>query len=126
MSDPGSEAEAATRLGRIGFDTVAGYVAGGMQAVDDAPNPIDRIARITAGSLAEQLASGAPPVAIDVRAPGEWAAGHIDEALHVPLLHLRERLDALPQDRALVVYCASGYRATIAASLMRLGVRSTF
>ena len=115
VSDPGSEAEAATRLGRIGFDTVAGYVAGGMQALDDAPNPIDRIARITAGSLAEQLASGAPPVAVDVRAPGEWAAGHIDEALHVPLLHLRERLDALPQDRALVVYCASGYRATIAA-----------
>jgi hydroxyacylglutathione hydrolase len=123
VSDPGSEAEAATRLGRIGFDTVAGYVAGGMQALDDAPNPIDRIARITAGSLAEQLASGAPPVAVDVRAPGEWAADHIDEALHVPLLHLRERLDALPQDRALVVYCASGYRATIAASLMRLAGR---
>jgi hydroxyacylglutathione hydrolase len=123
VSDPGSEVEAAMRLGRIGFDNVAGYVADGMQRLDDAPQLVERIERITAGSLAEQLASGAPPVAVDVRAPGEWAAGHIDEALHVPLSRLRDQLDALPRDRAVVVYCASGYRATIAASLMRLDGR---
>jgi len=64
---PGREIEAATRLGRIGFDDVAGYLAGGMQPLDDAPELVERIERITAGSLAEQLAAAEPPAVVDVR-----------------------------------------------------------
>jgi hydroxyacylglutathione hydrolase len=74
VAEPGREHEAAMRLGRIGFDTVAGYLVDGMQQLDAAPELVDRTKRITAGSLAEQLASPSPPVLIDVRAPGEWAA----------------------------------------------------
>jgi hydroxyacylglutathione hydrolase len=118
IAEPGREVEAATRLGRIAFDTVAGYLAGGMESLSDDPNLIDRIERITAGSLAEQLTSPAPPVLLDVRAPGEWEQERIEAAVNVPLSRLPERLDSLPRDRQIVVHCASGYRSAIAAGLL--------
>jgi rhodanese-related sulfurtransferase len=119
IAEPGRENEAATRLGRIGFDNVAGYVAGGMQALDAAPDLVERTERITAGSLAEQLAGPEPPTVIDVRAAAESDEGGIEGAVHLPLSQLRERLDELPADRPLVVYCGSGYRSAIAASVLR-------
>ena len=61
---------------------------------------------------------------IDVRAPGEWEAGHIDGAINVPLSRLADELDELPADRLVVVYCASGYRSAIAASLLRRAGRT--
>jgi glyoxylase-like metal-dependent hydrolase (beta-lactamase superfamily II)/rhodanese-related sulfurtransferase len=119
IAEPGRELEAATRLGRIGFDTVAGHLAGGMQQLEDAPDLLDRTERITAGSLAEQLASPEPPLLVDVRSTGEWDQEHIDAAANLPLSQLRERLDELPSDRPLVVHCAGGYRSAIAASVLR-------
>jgi glyoxylase-like metal-dependent hydrolase (beta-lactamase superfamily II)/rhodanese-related sulfurtransferase len=119
VADPGRELEAATRLGRIGFDTVAGFLAGGMQQLDNAPTLIERTERITAGSAAEQLAAPDPPLLIDVRTSREWSEGHIDSALSVPLPQLTERLAELPVDRQLIVYCASGYRSGIATSLLQ-------
>jgi glyoxylase-like metal-dependent hydrolase (beta-lactamase superfamily II)/rhodanese-related sulfurtransferase len=119
VATPGREIEAATRLGRIGFDTVAGYLAGGMGPLEEAPHLVERIERITAGSLAEQLASSEPPLLIDVRSEREWDERHIDGAVHLPLARLGERVGTLAADRPLVVHCASDYRATIAASLIR-------
>jgi rhodanese-related sulfurtransferase/glyoxylase-like metal-dependent hydrolase (beta-lactamase superfamily II) len=119
IAEPGREVEAATRLGRIGFDSVAGYLAGGMQQLDGEPELLERIERITAGSLAEQLASSSPPLVVDVRTPSEWEEGHIDAALNLPLSQLPERRGELPGKRPLVVHCASGYRASIATSLLR-------
>jgi rhodanese-related sulfurtransferase len=57
-------------------------------------------------------------VLVDVRAPNEWAAERIDGAINVPLSQLRDLLDELPGDRAIVVYCSSGYRSAVAASLL--------
>ena len=119
VAEPGREHEAAMRLGRIGFDTVAGYLAGGMLELDGAPELVERTERITAASLAEQLASPVPPAVLDVRAPGEWRISHIDGAINVPLSQLRDRIDEIPRDRELVVYCESGYRSAIAISLLR-------
>jgi hydroxyacylglutathione hydrolase len=119
VAAPGRELEAATRLGRIGFDTVAGYLEGGARSLDEAPHLVERIERITAGSLAEQLASTEPPLLIDVRSTGEWRERRIEQAVNIPLSRLAERLGTISADGALVVHCASDYRATIAASLMR-------
>ena len=119
LAEPGRELEAATRLGRIGFDTVAGYLENGMAPLEARPDLVERVERLTAGSLAERLTGEDPPVLLDVRTPGEFAAGAIDGALNVPLSRLLDRLAELPRDRTLVVYCASGYRAAIAASLLR-------
>jgi glyoxylase-like metal-dependent hydrolase (beta-lactamase superfamily II)/rhodanese-related sulfurtransferase len=119
VADPGREVEAATRLGRIGFDMVAGYLDGGMEPLDGAPHLVERIERITAGSLAEQLASPAPPLVVDVRSDREWGEGHIEQAVSIPLSRLDASLGTLPADRQLVVHCASDYRSAIAASLIR-------
>jgi hydroxyacylglutathione hydrolase len=119
IAEPGRETEAATRLGRIGFDNVAGYLAGGMQPLDDAPELIDRTERLTAGSLAEQLASSTPPLLLDVRTPAECQQLRIEAAENIPLSRLMDRLAGLARHRPMVVYCASGYRSAIAASLMR-------
>ena len=118
VADPGREEESATRLGRIGFDNVAGYLSGGMEALAGRPDLVRRTERITAHNLAAQLASTGPPLVLDVRAPSEVEAGAIEGSLNVPLNHLEERLDELPADRPVVVTCASGYRSSIAVSIL--------
>jgi hydroxyacylglutathione hydrolase len=118
VAEPGREVEAATRLGRIGFDTVVGYLAGGMQQLEDAPDLIGRIERITASSAAEQLDAPDRPLFLDVCTAAEYGEAHIEGAVNVPLSQLAERIGELPSDRAIVVYCASGYRSAIASSLL--------
>jgi rhodanese-related sulfurtransferase len=67
------------------------------------------------------LSSSEAPLAIDVRAPGERGQKYIGGSLGMPLNHLRENVEKLPRDRALLVYCAGGYRSSIAASLLQRG-----
>ncbi|HTX08287.1 MAG TPA: MBL fold metallo-hydrolase [Solirubrobacteraceae bacterium] len=119
IAEPGREGEAATRLGRIAFDGIAGYLAGGMQTLADRPGLVARIERITAGTLAERLAGPDPPLLIDVRAPGEWQAERIEAAVNLPLSRWPERMITLPQDESIVVHCGTGYRSAIAASLLQ-------
>jgi hydroxyacylglutathione hydrolase len=119
VAEPGREVEAATRLGRIGFDTVVGYLGGGMQQLEDAPELIGRVERITAGSAAEQLGAPDPPLLLDVRTAREYGEAHIEGAVNMPLSQLAGRIGEVPTDRAIVVYCASGYRSAIASSLLR-------
>lgn len=118
IADPGQEEEAVTRLGRIGFDHVAGYLKSGMLALKSRPDLIRRTTRITAGTLAENMTTATPPLVVDVRAEREWQEGRIDRSLNVPLPHLLGRVDEVPQDRPVVVYCLSGYRSSIAVSLL--------
>jgi hydroxyacylglutathione hydrolase len=119
VAEPGREEEAATRLGRIGFDSVAGYLEGGMQTLESRPDLLARTERLTAGLLAEDLRLPAPPLVVDVRTPREWNTKHIDGSLNLPLNHLEERLQEIPRDRTVVVACAGGYRSSIAASLLQ-------
>ena len=117
--DPGREHEAAVRLGRIGFDNVAGYLEDGMLALQRRPDLVGRIDRITAATLAEQLDEPEPPLVLDVRNEGERDAFAVDGSVHIPLSRLLEHLDELPRDRAIVVHCSSGYRSSTAASLLQ-------
>jgi hydroxyacylglutathione hydrolase len=119
IAEPGQEQEAETRLGRIGFDNVAGYLEGGMNALDARPDLVRRTDRIDATRLAEELASSNPPAVLDVRGPRERDEKRIEGSLHVPLNHLDEHLEEIPRGRRLVVHCATGYRSSIAASMLR-------
>jgi DMSO/TMAO reductase YedYZ molybdopterin-dependent catalytic subunit/glyoxylase-like metal-dependent hydrolase (beta-lactamase superfamily II) len=118
VAEPGREQEAALRLGRIGFDNVAGYLESGMQALDSRPDLIGRVQRITAATLAERLAGPEPPVVLDVRTEREWDQERIEGSRCIPLARLLERIEELPRDRLLVLQCATGYRSSIAASLL--------
>jgi hydroxyacylglutathione hydrolase len=120
VAEPGREHEAETRLGRIGFDHVAGYLEGGMQALSERPDLVRRAERLDPAYLARELESLDPPVILDVRSPGERKSKRIENSLHFPLNHLHERLLEVPRGKRLVVQCASGYRSSIGASLLRL------
>ena len=116
--EPGREHEAATRLGRIGFDNVAGYLGGGMLALESRPDLVERIERITAATLLEQLEEPDPPLVLDVRTESEHEAAGIEQSVNIPVGRLTERLGELPSARPIVVHCSSGYRSSIAASLL--------
>ena len=121
IADPGCENEAATRLGRIGFDQVAGYLDGGLQSLASRPDLTTSTERISAELAAQRLATGprdVAPLIVDVRTPREREQKRIVGSVGMPLNHLAERLSELPTDRPLLVYCAGGYRSSIAASLL--------
>jgi hydroxyacylglutathione hydrolase len=119
VAEPGREQEAALRLGRIGFDDVTGYLRGGMEALAERQELVESTEKVSAVMLAEELASGEPPMVIDIRTPGEWGAGHLRGSVNVPLSQLRERIGEVPRDRRIAVHCAGGYRSSIAASVLR-------
>jgi len=117
IADPGHEHEAATRLGRIGFDHIVGYLKDGLRSLESRADLTATTERVSAPLAAERLAGGEPLV-LDVRTPAErkkFVAG----SLSLPLNHLAERAGELPTDRPLLVYCAGGYRSSIAASLLQ-------
>jgi hydroxyacylglutathione hydrolase len=120
IAEPGREEEAGIRLGRIGFDHVAGYLQGGMQPLGSRGELVGRIERLAAADLARELASGDPPFLLDVRTPREWQTRRLAESVNLPLNRLGDSLAQVPRHRSVVVHCASGYRSSIAASLLRL------
>ena len=119
IAAPGREAESAIRLGRIGFDHVAGYLQDGLRSLDSRPELIAKTERLSAPFASEVLSSSQPPLVVDVRAPREREQKHIGGSLSIPLNRLAENLERLPRNRSLLVYCAGGYRSSIAASLLQ-------
>jgi hydroxyacylglutathione hydrolase len=114
----GRENESAVRLGRIGFDHIAGYLQNGLQSLESRPDLVASTERLSAQFAAELLASNHPPFAIDVRTPREREQKFIAGSLSLPLSRLFENLAVIPKDRPLLVYCAGGYRSSMAASLL--------
>ena len=97
IADPGRENESAVRLGRIGFDHVAGYLQDGLQSLEARPDLVAFTERLSAPFAAELLSSSHPPLAIDVRTPRERDQKCIAGSLSIPLNHLMENLETLPQ-----------------------------
>jgi glyoxylase-like metal-dependent hydrolase (beta-lactamase superfamily II)/rhodanese-related sulfurtransferase len=122
IADPGREQEAVMRLGRIGFDQVVGYLEDGLHSVRSRPDLTMSTERLSAQVAADRVAAAAgdrAPVMVDVRAPGERQQKRIAGSIGIPLSQLGARLSELPSNRPLLVYCAGGYRSSIAASLLQ-------
>jgi glyoxylase-like metal-dependent hydrolase (beta-lactamase superfamily II)/rhodanese-related sulfurtransferase len=122
VADPGRENEAATRLGRIGFDHIVGYLKDGLKSIEPHPELTMATERLSAQLAAERVASAPAdrtPLLIDVRMPREREQKRIPGSVTIPLNHLTERVGELPANRPLLVYCAGGYRSSIAASLLQ-------
>jgi len=101
---------------RTGYTKFAGYLVGGMKAWNNAGLPLESVEQM---AVHEVKASGEKVQILDVRAPAEWKDGHIPNARHVFLGELRENLGKLDKDKPMVVYCDSGYRASIATSILQ-------
>jgi rhodanese-related sulfurtransferase len=114
----GRQEEAAMRLGRIGYDNIAGYLAGGMLALEPRSDLVRQTRRITAPMLVEYLAAPDPPLILDVRTENEVAVKRIPGSLNIPLQRLKEHFGELPSGKMVVVHCEGGYRSSIASSML--------
>jgi glyoxylase-like metal-dependent hydrolase (beta-lactamase superfamily II)/rhodanese-related sulfurtransferase len=119
IADAGRETEAKTRLARIGFDTVDGYLPDIERVLADNPQLAEQAARLTATDLAEWADQDTELRLVDVRNPSEQQAGTIPGSLLAPLRRLVEVADKLEPTRPTVVFCASGIRSSIGASVLR-------
>ena len=118
VTDAGMVLEAKNRLARIGFDRVVGHLAEPLRAFEERPDEVMRSSRIDVHELERRLGSDDDLQLVDVRQPGETVNGIITGAIEIPLTRLNERLALLDAGRRTVVYCAGGYRSSIAASRM--------
>jgi glyoxylase-like metal-dependent hydrolase (beta-lactamase superfamily II)/rhodanese-related sulfurtransferase len=118
VADPGAGLEAKVRLARIGFDQIAGVLDEPVSAFLTRPDQLVRSSRLTANELADRLARVDTLQVLDVRNPGELGAGAMTGAQNAPLPRLNAELEQLDPKQPTVVYCASGYRSAIAASVL--------
>ncbi len=118
VTDPGMEREAKNRLARIGFDAVAGHLAGPLATFEANPDEVGRGSRLDVAGLEDAMASVEDLQLVDVRQPGETANGIIEGAIEIPLTRLNEQISRLDASKPTIVYCAGGFRSSIASSRM--------
>ncbi len=104
-------------LARVGHDRISGFLLGGFNSWVAAGFEQEHLLQMSVQELSEAVSTGA--TVLDVRSPAEWQAGHIASALHIPLGELPTRLEELPRLERLHVICGSGYRSSIACSLLQ-------
>jgi len=113
----GREEEAVTRLARVGFDKVLGYLNGGIKAWEDSRKDLDSMQSETAEEMKSGMAEELKVV--DVRKPGEYEAEHVDGAINLPLDYINENMNEFPQGHNFFLHCAGGYRSVIAGSILK-------
>jgi len=119
VAEPGAELEARIRLARIGFDRVVGALSEPERTFVTRPEAVESSSRLSVDQLRERSREIPGLVVLDVRNPGEQAGGLIPGAVPTPLPQLTEALRSLDPRATTVVYCASGARSSIAASVLR-------
>jgi hydroxyacylglutathione hydrolase len=120
VDDPAQLWDIYWQLLRIGYGQPVGWLAGGMLAWRTAALPLAALPQWTPGELdAARRRDARGLFILDVRQPAEWHGGHVPGAHHISGSELPERLPAVPTDRRVAVYCGSGYRSSVAASLLK-------
>lgn len=118
VADEGAEEEVVTRLARVGYDNVFGFLKGGVAAWKASGMDTDTIACIDAEEFAKRFNTEKIRV-VDVRKDGEYEAEHVDGAWHASLQYINANLAAFSKDETNYLHCAGGYRSMIAASLLK-------
>ncbi len=119
VAPEGREEETVKRLARVGYDNTLGYLKGGYQAWIEAGESIDQIETIDVNEFIAIIKSGGAQHIIDVRKPGEYEATHIAVAESYPLDHIYANVSQLDPHQKYFVHCRSGYRSTVAASILK-------
>ena len=111
-------AEALTRLARVGLENAGGYLDGGVKVWCDAGKGTGSLPQIDVSELQRMINENPQLQVVDVRRPGEWAAGRLERAVHIPLQQLASRHGELDRSRPAAVICGGGYRSSTAASIL--------
>jgi hydroxyacylglutathione hydrolase len=121
VTEEGQEKESIVRLARVGFSQIHGYLAGGVAAWQKAGEEIDLIIDVEVDELAMDLPYDDHLIAVDVRREAEFGDGHVRGAVNIPLNDLTDpgSMANIEEHQNLYLYCGSGYRSVIAASLMK-------
>lgn len=121
VADQGTEEEALIRLARVGFENVEGFLKGGFEAWEQAGEKKDIIINVEPDELAMDIPFDDRLTVIDVRKFGEFADGHVSEAINIPLSEMVDiaQIAQLEEDQNIYIHCGSGYRSVIAASLIK-------
>ena len=117
VCDDCTEEETLTRLSRVGFDNVLGYLKGGFESWKNSGKEIDTIHRISPEEFAEKFNENSK--VIDVRKEGEYAAEHVNDAYSKPLAYINDWVGNINPDEHFFLHCAGGYRSMIAASILQ-------
>lgn len=116
VTPQGKEQETVTRLSRVGFDGVLGYLKGGFNSWKESGREVATIKSIAPSQFAEEL--NETSLVIDARKPGEFSAEHVENAINIPLDHVNERFTEVPNE-TFYLHCAGGYRSVIMASILK-------
>jgi hydroxyacylglutathione hydrolase len=121
LADADDWDDAARQALRIGHDQLLGHLRGGLRAWVEDGRPVESSGQLTVHELAQRLRDDGDrkPLVIDVRQLREFSGGSVEGAVHIAAGDLPERLASLPRDRPIATICASGYRASVTASLLR-------
>ena len=117
VTDDGMEEEVITRLSRVGFDHVLGYIQGGFDAWKAQGKEVDTIKRISAEEFGSLYKSG--DKVIDLRRASEYEAEHIENAYNMPLDYINTWINDIDAKEHFYLHCAGGYRSMIAASILQ-------
>lgn len=118
IAEEGKEEESMTRLSRVGYDHTIGYLKGGFEAWAKAGKDIETSERISADEFAAQYGKDDTMV-IDIRKKSEFGSEHVEGAVNIPLNRINDHLAEFPKDKPFILYCGSGYRTMIAASILK-------
>jgi len=110
--------KARRQLLRIGFDTIAGALDGGVDAWRSSGRDVSSFETVDVEDMAEWVISAEPMTVVDARDEHEWSSGHVPGALHMYVPDVPHHVNEIPHEAPVAVHCASGYRAGIAASLL--------
>ena len=117
VCDDCTEEETITRLSRVGFDNVLGYLKGGFESWKNSGKEVDTVHRISPEEFAEKFNENSK--VIDVRKEGEYAAEHVNDAYSKPLAYINDWVGNINPDEHFFLHCAGGYRSMIAASILQ-------
>ena len=117
IAPKGREEEAITRLSRVGFDNIKGYLKGGIKSWIELKKQTNSIENIKAQDFMS-LNSKFDINILDVRSQNEYLSGSVDGSLNIPLINLTDNLDKLNSNKRSYIYCKGGYRSMIASSIL--------
>lgn len=119
ITEPGTEEEVITRLSRVGYDHVIGFLDGGIQNWINAGKEVDQITSVSVDELAQRVEADKSLAIVDVRKKSEYLSEHMIQSENLPLDTINDAMAALDKYKTYYVHCAGGYRSMVFTSILR-------